>query len=304
MKRKIALTFILMVSLFLVFGAEECERKKTTAPGYYKCTGSKAIEARFAPDAPVSSEIDTYLPGEDIDVMVELTNKLQQDIPAGKVKLRLIGDAAIPAFFVGAKQATNPELSGVDPATCDSYPKEISLGPIKYVGEITTKISKEIKGEYCYEIPINVKANIYYTDKATEIGENLPTGSNPASSVQVVDLEQGVVKVENGVGKLNFKITIKNVGTGRLVKSLGDCFKYEKRPKEELKVEVKGAFPVSCENNGEITLSREDKSRTISCRITEIDPSILGPDPSELTITLKNFAYEDKIEPVKIWLEP
>jgi len=38
--------------------------------------------------------------------------------------------------------------------------------------------------------------------------------------------------------------------------------------------------------------------------VTGIDPSNINSEPSELTIELYGFAYEEDIQPVTIWLEP
>jgi hypothetical protein len=296
---------ILAFTLLFIAG---CQDTGTSAPtGYYKYTGDKAVEASFATDAPVSSTTDTYTKNEDISVLVELTNKLTQDIPAGKVKLRLSGDASISNFFTGAREKTAPKLDALDLTTGGSTTEEIEMGPIKYVGELTAKVSKVISGKYCYEMPVKAKANLFYTDKVADVGTNLPKGSNPASRVQITALTQGIVKVDKSTnkGKLKFKLTVKNKGSGRIISSLSECFKYPgKRPREKLNVNVRGAYPITCENNGDVTLSLDTSSKVVDCEVTNIDPANLGKQASELAVTLSNFAYEEELQPVTIYLEP
>lgn len=272
--------------------------------GYYKFTGNKMVTATFVKDAPVSMETAPYEKGDDIDVAVELINKLPEDIPAGQVKVRLTGDATMPNFFTGAKEVVNPLLKRIDEKGVEN-PEEVELGPIKYSGDISGKISKTITGQYCYSHAVKVKANLFYTAKAEEIGSNLDSGSNPPSSVQVTKIEQRPVDVSpNNVGELDFKVTVKNIGTGRVVASLGDCFKFrDRREKQELKIVAHGAYNIECEKGGVVTLQEDTQEKTVDCTVKGIDPANLGKTPSELTLTLTNFAYEDEIAPVTIWLE-
>ncbi|MDD4878234.1 MAG: hypothetical protein PHO02_04320 [Candidatus Nanoarchaeia archaeon] len=271
--------------------------------GYYKYTGDKMVTASFVRDAPVSLETAPYEKGDDIDVAVELTNKLPEDVPAGKVKVRLTGDATMPNFFTGAKEMLSPLLKKMDENGI-ANPDEIELGPIKFVGDVSGKITKTITGQYCYSYPVKVKANLFYTAKAEEIGSNLDSGSNPPSSVQVIAITQRPVDVTNNVGELDFKVTIKNKGTGTVVASLGDCFKFrDRREKQELKLEAKGAYNIECEKGGIVTLQEDTQEKIVDCTVKGIDPANLGKVPSELTLTLTNFAYEDEIAPVTIWLE-
>jgi len=297
------LVLIPLLSIILILAG--CTQQATTQTGYYKFTGNKAVEARFLEGSPASSEIDTYQKNENIDVVVEMINNLPEDLPAGKVKARLTGDAAVAAFFSGSKESTSPKMFAIDADTGVATPEEVELGPIRYVGDLTTKVSKTITGQYCYDIPLKVKANLFYTDTDTEIGTNLPSGSNPPSSVQVTSLEQGTVNVgSDNKGELRFKVTIQNLGTGTVIPSLNDCFKYrDSTAREELKLEAEGAYPIDC-GDGMVRLSRTDKSRTMDCKVTGIDITNLGSEPSELTLTLHNFAYEDELSPVTIWLEP
>lgn len=303
MKKAIALILSLAVSLIFILGASQCPQSGTTVVGYYKCTGAKAIDANFAVDAPESVEASPYGKGENIEVAVELTSRLTEEVAPGKVKVRLVGDAAIPTFFSGAKEATNQRLDAVD-ENCVASTEEVKLGPLKYIGEVTAKTSKNIKAQYCYEMPVKVRANLYYTDEVTEIGTNLPSGSNPASSVQVTAIQQERAKVEGGKATMDFRVTIKSLGSGMLVNGLMDCFKYEERPTEELNMKVEGAYPISCENGGKVILKKSDKTRIVQCTVSGIEPSLLGPEPSDLKVTLDGFAYQEDISPVKIWLEP
>ncbi|MFH1455336.1 MAG: hypothetical protein ABIF40_00100 [archaeon] len=293
---------LILTTLILLAG---CTTTSSTTQAYYKFTGDKAIEATFVEYAPVSSETDTYQKGEEIAIAVELSNMLTEAIPESLVKVRLTGDAAIDAFFTGAKEVSSPELDARDITTGDPDTEEIEPGPIVYVGEVTTKVSKEITGQYCYEYPVKVKANLFYTNKEEEIGNNLPQGSNPASSVQVTEITQGVVDVDDNVGELKFQVTIENIGEGTVVSSLSDCFAFRDRQfREELKLTAEGAYDITCKDDGQIKLSTADLSKTLDCTVTGIDATNLGDQASELTLTLSGFAYEEELEPVMIWLEP
>jgi len=298
---------VIFISLIFILGQTQCQKsQETPASGYYQYTGDKAVEARFVPNLPVSSSIDTYEPNEDIDVAVELTNRLTEPIPAGKVRIKLTGDAAVPNFFTGGdKVYTAPELPAIDPTTGGTSPEEVEIGPLRYVGDLSAKVSKKITAKYCYEVPIKVKANIFYTDSAQELSGkvNLPRGSNPPSRVKVVDIKQGVVDVKDGEGELRFQITIKNTGDGTIIDSLDDCFKYRENHREKLKLKVTGAYDIKCDD--EVKFPRGGvKEKTINCKVTGIDPSNINSEPSELTIELYGFAYEEDIQPVTIWFEP
>ncbi|MDI6737500.1 MAG: hypothetical protein QME12_03200 [Nanoarchaeota archaeon] len=299
---KNSITFMAVLGVLTMFIAG-CTGT-TASTGYYKFTGDKMVTATFVKDAPVSMETAPYEKGDDIDIAVELTNKLPEDIPAGKVKVRLTGDATMPNFFTGAKEMLSPLLKKIDEQGVEN-PDEVELGPIKYVGDISGKIPKTIIGQYCYSYPVKVKANLFYTAKAEEIGSNLVSGSNPPSAVQVTKIEQRPVDVSpNNVGELDFKVTVKNKGAGRVVSSLGDCFKFrDRRVRQELKLEAKGAYNIECEKGGAVTLQEDTQEKIVDCTVKGIDPANLGKVPSELTLTLTNFAYEDEIAPVTIWLE-
>jgi len=300
--KKIAILLVILSLAILITG---CDSGTTnTGTGYYKYTGPQMIEAQFINDAPISMENAPYEQNENIDVVVQLTNKHAEEIPAGKVRVRLTGDAAMPNFFAGSKEGTNPILSGLDPETGASIPEEVDLGPIKYTNEVLGKISKTITGKYCYSHPVTVKANLFYTAKAEEIGTNLPSGSNPPSRVQVTAITQRPVDIREGVGSMKFQVTIANLGTGTIVPTLDDCFQYRgRREKETLTIDAMGAYEIECEKEGEVTLLTETRSKTVDCIVSNIDPANLGDQPSELTMVLNNFAYEEDIAPVNIWLE-
>ena len=274
---------------------------------YADCYGDETqmVSASFADFAPVSSEANPYQAGDDIDVEVILTNKFTEDIDSGKAKVRLTGDAAIDTIFSGASEESSGVLYGIDPETCTEETTEVDVGPIVYQGEITTTVNKEITGLYCYEEPVVVKAYLYYTALAEEIGTNLPTGSNPPSSVQVTQIEQNPVDIDQGeaLGEMRFKIYLQNVGTGTIVSGLDDCFQYRDAGyREEFSLSVDGAYDIDCPED--VKFSRGDKTDVITCLVTGIDSTNLGSQASELTITLGDFAYEDTIPSTTIWLEP
>lgn len=305
-RTKGVLVFFLLGIVFL--SACTTSNKSSSVTGaYVTCNGdaTQMVTAAFADFAPVSSETSPYQPGDGIDVDVELVNKDTADIPAGNVKARLTGDAAISTIFSGGQQKSADTLYAIDPDTCLEQNTEVSLGPIVYQGDITTKISKELTGLYCYEAPVIVKGYLYFTSKSDEIGETLPAGSNPPSSVQVTQIEQNPVDINSGetAGTMRFKIYLKNVGTGTIVPSLDDCFQYRDASyREEFKLSVTGAYDISCPTD--VKLSRGDKTDVITCTVTGIDSTNLGSQASEITITLDNFAYEDTIPSTTIWLSP
>lgn len=300
--KKIAILLFILSLAILITGCDS--GTQTTSSGYYQYTGSQMIEAQFVEDAPVSMENAPYEENEEIDVVVQLTNKHTEDIPAGKVRVRLTGDASMTNFFTGAKEATNPLLSGIDPETGSSIPEEVELGPIKYTNEVLGKIQKTITGKYCYSHPVTVKANLFYTAKAEEIGTNLPSGSNPPSRVQVTAITQRPVDIRDGTGTMRFQVTVSNIGTGMIIPSLDECFQYRgRREKETLTLEAMGAYNIECEKDGEVTLLSDTQSKTVDCTVSNIDPANLGDQASELTLVLKDFAYEEEIAPVTIWLE-
>ncbi|MSR85896.1 hypothetical protein EXS74_00705, partial [Candidatus Woesearchaeota archaeon] len=219
---------------------------------YATCNGddTQMVTAAFADFAPVSSEESPYQPGDDIDTEVVLINKYTKDIDSGNVKIRLTGDAAIDTTFSGAHEESAEILYAIDPETCLEETTETDVGPIVYNGDITTKISKELTGLYCYEEPVVVKAYLYYTADSTEVGENLPAGSNPPSSVQVTQIDQNPVDIDSGedTGEMRFKIYLGNVGTGAIVPSLDDCFEYRDTGyREEFKLKVtQSAYSIEC----------------------------------------------------------
>ncbi len=302
-----------LVMVFFLFGVlfiAACTTSNTTSGVvgvYVNCNGDETqmVTAIFADFAPVSSEVNPYQAGDDIDTEVVLINKNTEDISSGKAKVRLTGDAAISTIFSGAQQKSAETLYAIDPDTCLEETTEVDVGPIVYEGEITTKVSKEFTGLYCYEAPVVVKAYLYFTADANEIGTNLPSGSNPPSGVQVIKIEQNPVDIDTGesTGQMRFKIYLENVGTGSIVSSLDDCFEYRDASyREEFKISVNGAYTIECPSD--VKLSRGDKTDVISCLVTNIDSTNLGSQASEITITLDDLVYEDTIPSTTVWLEP
>lgn len=295
----------LMVLLLTIAG---CTGETTsTMEGYYSCFGDDTtmIDAYFAEYAPMSSEANTYQPGEGIDVEVILENKMPIEISEGKVKVRLMGEAAVDTTFSGAKVVTNPELYAVDQQTCMINEEEIELGPISYLKNIDTKISKDIEGQLCYEMPVEVRGFLYFTEDETEIGETLPPGSNPPSGIQVTAIEQEIVDTDrdSSTGDLRFQIYIENVGEGIVVEDLDECFQYrETGYREEFDLSIEGPYRPDCPDD--VKLSRDTKEDVITCYIYDVDIDNLGDNANEITITLDGFAYEEDIDPVTIWLEP
>lgn len=302
---------VMFLFLFGVVFLSACTTSTKTGSvtgAYATCNGddTQMVTATFADFAPVSSEESPYQPGDDIDTEIVLTNKYTKDIDSGNVKVRLTGDAAIDTIFSGAREETAETLYAIDPDTCLEETTETDVGPIVYNGEITTKISKELTGLYCYEEPVVVKAYLYYTADSNEIGENLPSGSNPPSSVQVTQIDQNPVDIDSGqdTGEMRFKIYLGNVGTGSIVPSLDDCFQYRDTSyREEFKLQVtQSAYNIECPED--VKLSRGDKTDVVTCLVTGIDSTNLGSQASEITITLSDFAYEDTIPSTTIYLEP
>tara|TARA_Y100000310_G_scaffold340693_1_gene437371 strand:+ start:4025 stop:4936 length:912 start_codon:yes stop_codon:yes gene_type:complete len=296
----------LMLLLFVVAGCAESGTTSTTE-GYYSCFGDEdqMIEAYFADYAPLSSESNTYQPGEQIDIEVVLDNKMPLEIPESQVKVRLTGDAAIDTIFSGASVETNPVLYAADQDTCSANDDEVNIGPLIYQKELDTKISKEIEGQYCYEMPVEVQGFLYFTEDETEIGENLPSGANPPSSVKITAIEQEIVDVDrdSNTGELRFKVTIQNTGEGTIVEDLDECFQYrETGYKEYVTLSVEGAYRPEC--SSEIKLSRDTKEEVVTCKVYDVDVGNLGSNPSEIKFTLDGFAYEDSIGGVTVWLEP
>lgn len=297
--------FVVILGLLLLVAA--CQPgETTTVEGPYKFTGPQAVEAKFVPGSPETLETNPYQKGEEIDAVVELTNRLTETIPAGNVRVRLTGDAAVPSFFSGSRESTNPEMLGIDEKTGQPTKEEVELGPVVYVGKLTTKISKKVSGQFCYSFPVRVKGFVYYTTKAEEIGTNLPESAKPPSRVQITALEQRTVDpTDRTVGEVRLRVTVQNTGTGMAVPSLNDCFKFRGRAEREVvKLTAEAAYPVTCDNDGVVRLSRDTKSRTVNCVIENVDLGNLGDEPSELTLTLNDFAYQEEIQPVTIWLEP
>jgi predicted small secreted protein len=307
MVTKKSVIILLVLSLFVLSSCTQTNTKSGPVGEYANCNGdgSQMITAKFADFAPVSSETDTYQPGEEIDVEVVLTNLYTRNIAEGNAKVRLTGDAAITSIFSGAKETMAENLYSIDTETCLEETTEVSVGPIIYNGEISSKIAKEITGLYCYQEPVVVKAFLYYTAKEEEIGDNLPAGANPPSSVQVTQIEQNPVDVDPGEpsGQMRFKIYLANLGTGTIIPSLGDCFEYrDVGYREEFDLSVTGAYSIDCPEK--VTLTRGEKTDVVTCLVTGIDSTNLGEQASEITITLSGFAYEDSIPSTTIWLEP
>src|SRR3989344_1184311 len=270
---------VMLVFLLGIIFLSACITQKNTSGvtgAYANCNGDETqmVTATFADFAPVSSETNPYQAGDDIDVEVVLTNKFSDDIDTGKARVRLTGDAAITSIFSGAQEKNAEKLFGID-------------------------------SETCLEEPVVVKAYLYYTARAEEIGTNLPSGSNPASSVQVTQIEQNPVDIDQGEanGEMRFKIYLENVGTGIIVPSLNECFEYRDAGyREEFTIDVKGAYDIDCPDD--VKLSRGDKTDVITCLVTGVDSTNLGAQASEISITLSGFAYEDVIPSTTIWLEP
>jgi hypothetical protein len=300
---------VILLSLLAILFISACTTTTTSygVDGAYSCFGDdeKMITAEFAEFAPVSSEASPYAPGEDIDVEIVLKNKLTRDIPEGNVKIRLTGDAAIDSIFSGAQVVSAESLFGIDSETCREEDIEVELGPIVYQGDVTTKVSREISGLYCYEEPVVVRGFLYFTANEDEIGTTLPTDANPPSSVQVIEIEQNPVNVatDGERAEMRFKIHLENVGEGTIVEDLNECFEFREAGfREEFKITVDAGYPVDCPES--VKLSRDERTDVITCKVTGIDTANLGPTPSELKITLHDFAYEDVIESTTIWIEP
>lgn len=303
MEKRLSL-IILAVSLVLITACSNLSGSSGSSSGYYKYTGSSALDVNFVKDAPVSSEKEYYEPGELIDVEVELANKGTKRILPNTVRLRLTGDAIIPNFFTGAKEILFPlSLDPIDEETGYIDNRIVDLGPLRYIGEVTSRRSKVITGQYCYYVPAVVQTSVVLSDKQEDIpGQNIQAGDNPPSGVQVTSLEQEVVKVREGdrAGTMRFKFVIENVGSGSMIDSLQDCWDYEKRRREKVSFVIKGPYPIVCEEG---TVILRDKKRTVDCTMTNIDPTNLGSVNRDLIIILDNFAYLEEIPAVTIYLD-
>jgi hypothetical protein len=300
---------ILAATLLVLAGCTTSDKTSTSGVtgAYSNCYGddSKMVSASFDQYLPLGSEDSPYQPGEEIDVTVLLTSYFSDDIDSGKAKVRLTGDAAISSIFSGAETESAETLYGIDIETCLTEESEAEIGPIIYQGDITTKVSKKITGLYCYEQDVVVKGYLYYTTDTSEIGDTLPSGSNPPSSVQVTQIEQNPVDVDGASADLRFKIYLANIGEGTIVPALDECFEYrENSYREELTLTIDEPFAYNVECPSDIKLSRDEKTDVVSCKVTDIDTTNLGPNPSEITIRLSGFAYEDEIPSRTIYLEP
>ena len=296
------------------------EQIESDTAGYYTSTGDKTLDVAF--EEPLKNESNPYSINAPIPISVKITNKLPEDIPAGKVKIKLIGDASMPNFFSGANEPYIPTIKGIDSLTGNENSESVTIGPLQYAGDIveSAKIQKFIAGQYCYQIPLKIKAKLFYTPKSEYIGSNLNSGSNPPSPIQVTKIEQEPVIFNlEGIGELKFDVTIKNLNPkinslvesgifshkgGNIISSISECFKFrDRREIQKLSLSAKGAYPVICDNFGEIQISRDTNEGTISCNVKNINSAELGKVSSDLTLTLEGFAYEEEIAPISIWIE-
>ncbi|MDP3919044.1 MAG: hypothetical protein Q8Q35_04050 [Nanoarchaeota archaeon] len=309
MMNKKSLMILFLISLILISGCTSQQSTTSLKGAYADCYGddTKMISAEFDEYAPESSEVGPYQPDDEIPITVVLTSYFSDDIEASKAKVRLSGDAYTEDIFSGGKEEVKSEmLYGIDPETCTTEDTEVDMNPLTYKTPITTKTSKEITGLYCYEQPVIVKAFLYYTDDENLIGENLPAGSNPPSSLQITSIDQTPVDVDRstGEGDMRFKIYLENVGEGTIVPSLDECFAYrESGYREELSLSVESAaYNVECPSS--IRLSREEKTEIVTCKVTGIDIDNLGASASEITLVFDDFAYEEEIPSRTIYIEP
>ncbi|MDD4878371.1 MAG: zinc ribbon domain-containing protein [Candidatus Nanoarchaeia archaeon] len=307
------------------------EQIEADTTGYYAFTGNKTIDVIF--EEPLKNESEPYSINDPIPISVKITNRLPEDIPANEVKIKLTGDATMPYFFSGANEPFIPTLKGIDPSTGNENSESITIGPLQYVGKIVegAKIVKMITGKYCYQVPLKIKAKLFYTPNKEYIGSNLHSGSNPPSPIKIINIQQEPIVFNlQGIGELKFSITIAKearnsrgnisringaliceVGggfmtdceSGTILPSMSDCFRYRDRlSKQVLTLSAEGAYPIECDNNGIVQISSDTYEGTINCAVKNISYKELGKISSDLTLTLDNFAYEEEISPSEIWI--
>ncbi|MBS3108234.1 hypothetical protein J4468_04995 [Candidatus Woesearchaeota archaeon] len=258
--------YLFTAGLFFMLLFSGCQGNNTVdGIAHYAFTGTDAVDANFAVDAPSDSS-NFYFGQDNIPIEIELQNKGYETVPLGKVALKLKGIVSDSSRFSGAKGVVRPEddLPGID-SNGESAIVLANLGQVKYLLDLVEPVYEaKIEADICYDYTTKTKIDLFMTTDPTKAVTTLKVGDNPPAPVQIVSLSESA----GASNKIIFYITIQNTGLGEVV---DQCFRPEERGdrKQEI-VTVKTEPSVICDTDaGRIEL--REGQRRIKCE-TQVDP--------------------------------
>lgn len=283
MNKKILLVILLVIVSFS-FG---CSSNNSTGYTNFR-TGSTGLSLRFLPYSPPLTIYDN----ENVDFIIEISNKGAHDINMGKLFL-----SGFDRNIINIYENYHPFESIEGKSEYNSQGEKLIVD--RYAG---TKISlpygveehsSPIEAIACYEyqtiasFPICIDANPRVSKHDGCFASDV-SGSSQGGPISVSHID-----VESGTGKMRFVITLKNVGQGDLIDYNSCPFGYKYNEMNNIKsysVDISGVTLECQPDNNNIKMDDMGQAR-IYCKagnLNENQAAYLTP----ITIKL-NYDYKD-----------
>ena len=262
MMKKLIFT-IFLVCLLLLSSCGPSEE----GVGLYR-TGKEGMSLKFLPNTPPSVTYD----GDNIDILIELSNKGAYDVMGGKLYLmgfdrNIIGIYETFYMFEDIDGKNEFNMAGDKLIFEDATNTRIRLQ------EGVEKHNTQIKAVACYEyqtiasFPICIDPNPKLTSHDACSPSDI-SGSSQGAPVAVTKVE-----IESGEGRLRLIITAKNIGTGQVMDYNSCPFGYKYNEINNIRnydVEISG-LSLQCEPDSRELKFGENQEAKIYCKAEGLD---------------------------------
>ncbi len=214
--KRIILPILLLLSLFLLVS---CAKEETAAGGGAFIGGSEGIVASFEPLSIEEDGIYTVFDTEDFSLDIVLKNKGEEDVPAGKARLKLLGPSKtsftnIPSWELANRQLIE-KISEFNPEGGEEIISFTPTNRAMYTGEVTgyQDLVWNLEFDYDYKTYLIIDNVCFKGDITDERVCELKEPKTFSISGAPITVNS-VVEDSAGRGLIMLKIIISDVGEG------------------------------------------------------------------------------------------
>lgn len=214
--KKIILPLIITLSL-LIAGCAQQQKQETKSPFV---GGSQGIVAKFEPIGVVEAGIGTVFDTEKFPVELTLKNKGEEDVPAGKAKIQLLGISVNDFTGIVGEKTSAKNIEKTSTTTPEGGDEIIDFGDAKYTVPISGTyydINIFAKYTYSYKTYVNVPNVCFKGDVTSKEICTIEEAKTVFFSGAPIQVKKATEKLA-GAGIIAIEFEIENVGGGRSTK--------------------------------------------------------------------------------------
>ncbi len=289
---KIFLALFVTLTLFIA-GCAQQQKQETKSPFV---GGTQGLVATFEPIGVVENGIGTVFDTEKFPVEVLLKNKGEQDVPAGKAKIQLLGISINDFTGLAGEKTNSKAVEKTSTANPEGGDEIIKFGSAQYNVPISGTyydINIFAKYTYSYKTYVTVPNVCFKGDVASkEICniEELKTVFSSGAPIQVKKVDEKLA----GSGIIAIEFEVENVGGGRSTKP-GEPFNPQYNQIAYVLTPSSETSKWECRSGGQVNEARlVGEKATVRCKlINPLEKSALYTKQLGLEIS---YDYESLVQ--------